>query len=353
MIRAFVLGAACLWFAGSAPASAAPCTYTQPQLQSRIDSSIKTGVPGGIVAPTLHDVMTDQNNCYLNVGGVNSLPYDNPSSLAASVIPSNVTDVSVRTVVGTSASPVVGTCGLSYHIGTSSPTGVYGEVLNTPSGVYWEPRHSNSPVKACEFGTVGDGTFTSSGSNFTATANGTSTLAVTGAASYVAAGYQVTCLNWHSTSCPLTGAVTVTGIGGTNTVNISQTMAAGTYTMVGWTPMAGAYVGGTDNTTAIQASFNYALQNGFAEVQIPEGRYLISNTLQMGWGNSFYSLRVSGSPNGAVYAPGTAGVTIICSMTDRPCVNVQGGREDAFVGIGLFGPNYAYAAYGQTYNIAL
>lgn len=53
-----------------------------------------------------------------------------------------------------------GQCGLYYLPGTTSPTGVYGEVKNTATGVYWEPLYDDSPVRACQFGAIGDGSTT-------------------------------------------------------------------------------------------------------------------------------------------------------------------------------------------------
>jgi len=75
-----------------------------------------------------------------------------PAALAAATINSNATVMHVSSVVS-------GSCSLSYTKGTSSPTSQYGSVLNVSSGIYWEPLFDNSPVRACQFGTVGDGTF--------------------------------------------------------------------------------------------------------------------------------------------------------------------------------------------------
>ena len=196
-----ILSAIILWLSLCGGANAV-CVYSFAQLGALINLDIVSGVPGGVVAPTLNSVMNAQNNCYVNTQSINpatlialgiapnttggfatwlaGIGFDNPAALAAGAIPPSITDTNVIVVVGTPASPSPGTCSLNYHIGTSTPTGTYGEVLNAPSGVYWEPQYSNSPVQACEFGSVADGGFQDAGFSFTATANGTNTLASTG-----------------------------------------------------------------------------------------------------------------------------------------------------------------------------
>ncbi len=64
-----------------------------------------------------------------------------------------------------------GTCGLIYLPGTTSPTNVYGEVLNKLSGIYWQPNYTQSPVKACEFGAVGDASYNYATGEVTGTDN--------------------------------------------------------------------------------------------------------------------------------------------------------------------------------------
>jgi hypothetical protein len=88
-------------------------------------------------------------------GGEGSGSLASPTALAISPIPPGQTLVTVIAMAASGTS----TCSLRYTIGTSTPTGQYQEVLNAPSGIYWEPIFDNSPVRACQFGTVADGTF--------------------------------------------------------------------------------------------------------------------------------------------------------------------------------------------------
>jgi hypothetical protein len=88
-------------------------------------------------------------------GGGGTARVTNIAALATAVIPATQTSMVVAAMAATGHS----TCSLLYTVGTATPTGVYGEVLNTVSNLYWEPQYDNAPVRACQFGTVADGTF--------------------------------------------------------------------------------------------------------------------------------------------------------------------------------------------------
>jgi len=81
-------------------------------------------------------------------GGSNSdnLTVANSAALAAATIASSVGYVYAENVANA--------CPLTYSKGTSSPTGVFGEVLNVAAGIYWEPVYSLSPVHICQFGAL-------------------------------------------------------------------------------------------------------------------------------------------------------------------------------------------------------
>lgn len=81
---------------------------------------------------------------------------------------------------------------------------------------------------------------------------------------------------------------------------------------------------GTDATAAIQSAINFALENTLPVVYMPAGVYLTSDTLHMGYGNTFVQIRLIGE-SGA-YASIGAGTTILFTATDRQCVNIQAGR---------------------------
>lgn len=87
------------------------------------------------------------------------LVFDNPAALANANIPSRTSRAYVVAVAGAAESPAVGSCGSRFRKGAKAPTGTWGEVLNIASGVYWTPVYSSSPVKTCDFGTVGDAAY--------------------------------------------------------------------------------------------------------------------------------------------------------------------------------------------------
>lgn len=76
-------------------------------------------------------------------------------------LPSTITSVKVTSVSGVAPGTYgIATSSLDYSKGTSTPTGIYGEVLN--NGIYWEPLYSSSPVNAGQFGVIGDATWNAS-----------------------------------------------------------------------------------------------------------------------------------------------------------------------------------------------
>ena len=97
--------------------------------------------------------------------------------------------------------------------------------------------------------------------------------------------------------------------------------------------------GVTDDTAAIQAAFDWAVyQNsssgtGLGSVYIPAGNYLVSNTLQMGYGNVYNSLQVFGSG-----AP-VGGTIITANFNDRPVFAVNGGRSCSIKNLSILGKN--------------
>jgi len=75
MRTAFIaaLGLALLGLATPARAgSVAPCTDSQSDLQNLINADIKTGVNGGITAPTVNSLMTVMNDCYASTESMGS-----------------------------------------------------------------------------------------------------------------------------------------------------------------------------------------------------------------------------------------------------------------------------------------
>ena len=186
----------------------------------------------------------------------------NPAALASTTIPNGQSRIFVA-AMGSGTS----TCGMDYTQGTTTPTGQYQEVFNTPSGIYWEPMFDNSPVRACQFGTVADGSFNT-----------------------------------------LTNAV-----------------------------------GGTDNTAMIQNALDYAMRNRFSSVCLTDGNYKTTDTLQVGWGETFRTLSLVSCNLGRNAYNGLEGVQIIPTATDRPAINIQGGRVVKIAGLQITGQNWAFS----------
>jgi hypothetical protein len=117
--------------------------------------------------------------------------------------------------------------------------------------------------------------------------------------------------------------------------------------------------GVTDDTAAIQAAVNAAIYNNNAPpaqqnalkqtVYIPAGKYLISDTIQLGYGlTAFGSVVVEG--DGYMYRTENAvfnGTAIVVNFSDRPAFNFQGGRGSVLRGVGITGLLANYIATNQ------
>lgn len=100
-------------------------------------------------------------------------------------------------------------------------------------------------------------------------------------------------------------------------------------------------VTGTDDTTAIQNAIDWCLRSGVAELSLT-GKHKTSNTLHLGWGDAFYTIRLNGAASAGSYAGTTAGSAIFPTATDRPAINIQGGRGSGVVGVTIYGQNYRH-----------
>lgn len=105
--------------------------------------------------------------------------------------------------------------------------------------------------------------------------------------------------------------------------------------------------GVTDDTAAIQNAINSAAYNFgswtnglHSRVRIPAGRYLITDTIQIGYGNPYSGLLVEG--DGATYRgeTGFGGTIIIANFNDRPAINIQGSRLGVIRNLALLGQNF-------------
>lgn len=155
------------------------------------------------------------------------------------------------------------------------------------SGVPCAPRtsgYSTNPVRACEFGAVGDATF-----NFNAV---------------------------YPNGGPVAG-------------------------------LGGNAITGTDSTAAIQAAIDYALQNNFNTVCLNDGKYKTSKALQLGYGERLVSIVLQACGNGRVSyenAALAAGVGIYPTATNQCAINIQGGRDVAVRNIAISGQNWSFGS---------
>ncbi len=97
-------------------------------------------------------------------------------------------------------------------------------------------------------------------------------------------------------------------------------------------------VPGSDATTAIQAEIDRVEAVGHGTVRLPQGTFKISDTLHLGHGDKFTSISLSGAAEGIQYGA-RFGTTLEATFSDRPIVNIQGGRGNAIRGIQFLGPN--------------
>lgn len=97
-------------------------------------------------------------------------------------------------------------------------------------------------------------------------------------------------------------------------------------------------VPGTDATVAIQSEIDRVEAVGYGTVELPAGTFTVSDTLHLGHGDKFTSISLVGQSEGIPYI-GRQHTTLVASFSDRPIVNIQGGRGNAIKGIQFLGPN--------------
>lgn len=207
-------------------------------------------------------------------------------------------------------------------------------------------------VKA--FGALGNAVYPgNSGAHLkNVTANGTNVLTVSSTTG-VSVGQNIASANWNSLgSAALPMPTTVTAVTPT-TITVSQVIPTGTYSLLAtWWPINNTTVTGNDDTAAIKAAIDFALQNNIPDVYLPPGTYKISDTLQLGYGNNTYSIHLIGSDR-PPYAVGFAGSLIVSVAPDRPAINVQQGRYTLVKGLHILGPNANFALQAQNYSYNL
>lgn len=274
--------------------------------------------------------------------------FDTGSSFAnSSVAPKG--NVLVRAVTGTYP-PAVGleATPLLYRP-VSATTGLFGEI--TVRGQIYAPVYSTNPVNMGEFGVVGDASFVENTNYITTTANGTNTL-TTSNTTGVTNGANIANVSWHSFAAAAIGSAGVIPVGTTvvsfvfnTSITLSNPIvAASNLALMWWTETQT----GTDNIVAMQAAINFALQNNCMDVKIPLGNYLLSDTLNAGWGDKLCQLHILGVNRAA--AGFHTGINIYPTKTDRPCFNFQGLRSASLKGVNIVGRSHQFTQFAQGFS---
>ena len=101
--------------------------------------------------------------------------------------------------------------------------------------------------------------------------------------------------------------------------------------------------GTADDTAAIQAAINAALEARIPAVHLPAGRYRTTDTIHLGYGETFTTLALlgDGAPS---FAGSTAGTLLLPERTDRPALNIQGARMSLVRDVAILGKNHGFIA---------
>lgn len=234
----------------------------------------------------------------------------------------------------------------------SSTTGLFGEI--TVNGQLYAPVYSTNPIRVGEFGAVGDCVYAEAGTNLlTCASNGTSVL-TTPSTSGVVVGMNIANASWHSYAA---AAIASAGVIPTGTTvlsfvpNTSITVSNNIVTATGIPAICWSeQMTGTDNTAAIQAALDFAMQNNHSAVSMPNGRFMTTDTLNMGWGNTTYELHLSGGIKAPFAGSVGGGAAIYFNAVDRQAISIQGSRGSTIKGLAIIGRGRIFAQYAQGFT---
>lgn len=260
--------------------------------------------------------------------------------------------VTVRAVTGTYPPPNARDAAALTYRAVSATTGLFGEII--VGGQLYAPVYDTAPVRVGQFGVVGDASYVEVGANngnnfFTCTSNGSNVL-TTASTGGIVVGMNVANQSWHSFAAAAVASAgvippgaTVTAVSPGVSITLSNPVAAASnFPVMCWSEI----LTGTDNTVAIQAALDFAMQGFYSDVKFPAGKFLVSDTLNAGWGNPFTELHLIGSRRGA-YAGNSIGTVIYSTKTDRPLISIAGARATSLHGLTLVGRNRVFAQYAQ------
>ena len=117
--------------------------------------------------------------------------------------------------------------------------------------------------------------------------------------------------------------------------------------IIGWSGV----VSGTDNTAAWQAAIDYIQQNNISSVTCPPGNYRFDDSLHFGYG-TFSTVNFIAVGKGG-FAGTNPGINLYPTKTDRPFINIQGGRANVLRGVSIVGQNYLWSRFARLYANSL
>lgn len=280
--------------------------------------------------------------------------FDTLAQFVAANLSPLVARVYVRAVTGTWPPTIAQDATDLWYKAVPVSTGLFGEIV--VSGIIFDPVYSTNPVRVGEFRAVGDASYVELAQNSTnvglATANGTSTLTI-GSTAGILVGMNIANVSWHSFAAAAIASAGVIPPGTTilslvpnTSITLSNSVvAASNLSIVTWSEV----LTGTDNTAAIQAALDFAQQNFYPQVKFPNGKFLVSDTLNVGYGNQFISLQLFAARR-AAYQGNGYGTTIFSTKTDRPLISIISGRNVTLQGLTLIGRNRIFAQYSQWFD---
>jgi hypothetical protein len=90
-----------------------------------------------------------------------------------------------------------------------------------------------------------------------------------------------------------------------------------------------------DDSGAIQRAIDIAFIMNISNVYLPKGKYMTATTIYLGYGgpnDRFRSVNIIGPGQSTMF---DSGAWICPTNTDRPCLNIQGGRDCGVYGVGF------------------
>ena len=122
---------------------------------------------------------------------------------------------------------------------------------------------------------------------------------------------------------------------------VSQNDPAGNVSMVN-APRGAITNTGTDSTAFIQDALDFAMRKVIPVVFLPNGTYLTSDTLHVGWPGGFYTVLFEGDIQAFGTGSSSPGTCIIFIGTDRQCIDLAGGRNSGIRQIKLMNPVHSH-----------